>query len=211
MLWSEEWARHHGPVAVSSEAENRPRGRQTPERGGESPEGALGPRARRRIARGGARPSSEVENRPRGTAAGRLVGRYGFFGPWAFRFGLRPHGACFVGFEEHSFAFYYFSQKGFFLVIREPLWLSPTRTTASVVASYGDSSPNPWCTLATGATPKLPQLPSSARTALRDSTWMDAMRVEYDSLLRNKTWSLVERPPGVRVISGKCVFKYKLC
>jgi hypothetical protein len=54
MFWSEEWARRHGPVAVSSEAENRLRGRQALERGGESPEG---------------------------TAVGRLVGRCGFFGP----------------------------------------------------------------------------------------------------------------------------------
>jgi hypothetical protein len=46
MLWSGEWTRRHGPVAASNEAENRPRGRQPLERGGESPEGALGPRAR---------------------------------------------------------------------------------------------------------------------------------------------------------------------
>jgi hypothetical protein len=68
MLWSEEWARRHGPRAQgprarrrivrggatpSSETENCPRGCQALERGGESPEGALGPRARWRIARGG--------------------------------------------------------------------------------------------------------------------------------------------------------------
>jgi hypothetical protein len=39
------------------------------ERGGESPEGASGPRARWRIAWGGVRPSSEVENHPRGRQA----------------------------------------------------------------------------------------------------------------------------------------------
>jgi hypothetical protein len=78
------------------------------------------PRARWRFARGGVSPSSEAENHPRGIAAGRLVGRYGFFGPRAFHFGLRPHGACFVGFKERSFAFYYFLKKGFSLVIRGP-------------------------------------------------------------------------------------------
>jgi hypothetical protein len=36
------------------------------ERGGDSPDGASSPRARRRFARGGAQPSSEVEIRPRG-------------------------------------------------------------------------------------------------------------------------------------------------
>jgi hypothetical protein len=38
-------------------------------RGGDSPEGASVPRARRRIARGGVRPSSETETRPRGRQA----------------------------------------------------------------------------------------------------------------------------------------------
>jgi hypothetical protein len=94
--------RHRGPRAASSEAETRPRGCQALERDGESPEGVLDPRARRRIARGGARPSSETEftrrgarssseagTRPRETAADRLVGR----GP--FHFGPRPYGVCF--------------------------------------------------------------------------------------------------------------------
>jgi hypothetical protein len=52
MLWSGEWAR------VS-------RARGGLERSGESLEGAPSPRARRRIARGGAGPSSEAEIRPR--------------------------------------------------------------------------------------------------------------------------------------------------
>jgi hypothetical protein len=58
------------------------------ERGGDSPEGASSPRARRRFARGGVKPlseaeiswcgtwpSSEMEVRPRGAAAGYLMGR----------------------------------------------------------------------------------------------------------------------------------------
>jgi hypothetical protein len=53
MLWSEEWARRHGPMAASSKEENQPKGRQPLERGRESPEE-------------GARPSSEARNRPRG-------------------------------------------------------------------------------------------------------------------------------------------------
>jgi hypothetical protein len=79
-----------GPL---SEVETSPRGRQSLEQGGDSPAGASGPRARRRLARGGVRPSSkaetpwrgawsssETETHPRGTAAGRLVGRCGFLG-----------------------------------------------------------------------------------------------------------------------------------
>jgi hypothetical protein len=78
------------------------------ERGGVSPEGASGPRARGRLARGGVRPlseaeflrcgaqsSSETEIRPRGTAAVRLVGRCGFLGRGPFCFGPQPNGACF--------------------------------------------------------------------------------------------------------------------
>jgi hypothetical protein len=39
------------------------------ERGGDSPEGTSGPRARQRFSRGGARPSCESETRPRGRQA----------------------------------------------------------------------------------------------------------------------------------------------
>jgi hypothetical protein len=59
MLWSGEWVR-------------RSRARGDLERGGDSPEGASGPRARRRFARGGAQPSSEAEIRPRGRDRGRV-------------------------------------------------------------------------------------------------------------------------------------------
>ena len=36
------------------------------------------------------------------------------------------------------------------------------------------------------------------------------MQSEFDALQRNNTWTLVDRPPGVRVITGKWVYKYKL-
>jgi hypothetical protein len=64
------------------------RGSGSLERGGDSPEGVSSPRARRRFARGGVKPSSEAEIswcgtwpssetevRPRGAAAGYLMGR----------------------------------------------------------------------------------------------------------------------------------------
>jgi hypothetical protein len=78
-------------------------------------------------------------------------------------------------------------------------------------AKAGIRCPNPKYALTSTATTALPPLPSSAHAALRDAAWTDAMRTEYDALLRNKTWSLVDRPPGARVISSKWVFKYKLC
>jgi hypothetical protein len=53
-------------VGASSKAEPHLRGCPALERGGTSPEGASGPRARRNLTRGGVRPSSEAEPHPRG-------------------------------------------------------------------------------------------------------------------------------------------------
>jgi hypothetical protein len=82
MRRSVEPARRHESGAASSEAENRPRVRQPQERDGESLEGALGPGARRRIARG----------------VSRSVGWWAVMvslGRRPSRFELRPHRACF--------------------------------------------------------------------------------------------------------------------
>jgi hypothetical protein len=57
------------PVRALSEAESRSRGRPSLEGGGDSPEGASSPRARRSLARGGVQPSSEAESHPRGRPA----------------------------------------------------------------------------------------------------------------------------------------------
>jgi hypothetical protein len=35
------------------------------------------------------------------------------------------------------------------------------------------------------------------------------MQEEFDALQRNKTWTLVTRPPGAQVITGKWVFRHK--
>jgi hypothetical protein len=67
--------RCRGSKAASSEVETSPGGRQALERGGDSPEGALGPRARRRLHGAALGSSSETEIRPRDTLADRLVGR----------------------------------------------------------------------------------------------------------------------------------------
>jgi hypothetical protein len=125
MLWSGEWARG-------------PRARGGIERCEESPEGASTPRARRKITRGGTRPSSEADDRSRGLqplergggspegapspqarrriarGVSRLVGWWAVMvslscGP--SRIGLRPHGAWFLGSVARSFAFLW---KGFF-------------------------------------------------------------------------------------------------
>ena len=53
------------------------------------------------------------------------------------------------------------------------------------------------------------QEPSSFGEAQEDPHWMAAMDSEYDSILRNHTWDLVDRPPQRKVIGTKWVYKAK--
>lgn len=39
--------------------------------------------------------------------------------------------------------------------------------------------------------------------------WKQAMREEFDSLIKNNTWILIERPPNVSLVDNKWVFKVK--
>jgi hypothetical protein len=85
------------------------------------PEGVSAPRARRRITQGGTNPSSEVENHRRGTAAGRLVGRYGFFGLWAFPLWAATSWRVFCRVRGVFICVYYFSKKrGFPWLLGDP-------------------------------------------------------------------------------------------
>lgn len=52
-------------------------------------------------------------------------------------------------------------------------------------------------------------MPTSVRGALSDPAWRAAMQVEFDALLANDTWTLVSRPSGVNVITGKWVYHHK--
>jgi hypothetical protein len=53
-------------------------------------------------------------------------------------------------------------------------------------------------------------IPRSVRDALSDPNWRSAMQAEYDALIANDTWSLVPRPPGVNVVTGKWIYRHKL-
>jgi hypothetical protein len=55
----------------------------------------------------------------------------------------------------------------------------------------------------------LSSVPSSVRSALSDPAWRNAMQDEFDALQANNTWTLVPRPPGVNLVTGKWVFRHK--
>jgi hypothetical protein len=67
-------------------------------------------------------------------------------------------------------------------------------------------------TMATTTSPAAPTqpispIPKSTQAALQDANWVASMQSEFDALMRKNTWMLVDRPPGVRVITGKWVWK----
>lgn len=45
--------------------------------------------------------------------------------------------------------------------------------------------------------------------ASKNVDWVNTMRSELEAIERNKTWNLVELPPGRKLISLKWVYKLK--
>ncbi|KAJ9546350.1 hypothetical protein OSB04_018893 [Centaurea solstitialis] len=58
-------------------------------------------------------------------------------------------------------------------------------------------------------TASLTPLPRSHLQALQDPHWRKAMHEEYHALLKNGTWNLVPRPPGVNVVRSMWLFRHK--
>jgi hypothetical protein len=76
-------------------------------------------------------------------------------------------------------------------------------------ACIGIHMPNPRYALATTPAAASP-IPHSVHSALKDPQWLDATQAEFDTLLKNQTWTLIDRLPIAKVISSKWVFKHKL-
>lgn len=54
-----------------------------------------------------------------------------------------------------------------------------------------------------------PETVTEALNSPDKSMWMKAMREEYESLVKNDTWTVVDLPQGQRVLDTKWVFKRK--
>jgi hypothetical protein len=171
--------RCRGPRAASSEAESRPRGRRVPRARRRFVRGvALGPRATRRLTRGGVRPSSEAEIwwcstrssseteiHPRGAVVDRLVGRCGFLGRGPFFVPSYGYAERVLGFVGMFVCVLLFFERGVSLAIRGPLWLSST--TVAILNHCCLPHPNPptGCPLAPHRRrPRHPSSPPPATT-----------------------------------------------
>jgi histone deacetylase 1/2 len=62
-----------------------------------------------------------------------------------------------------------------------------------------------WCNVATTSSDE----PSTVAAALENKNWVAAMDIEYQALLRNKTWKLVPKPKDKNIIGCKWVYKIK--
>ncbi|GJZ22388.1 ribonuclease H-like domain-containing protein [Tanacetum coccineum] len=52
-------------------------------------------------------------------------------------------------------------------------------------------------------------LPKSYRDAFNDLNWQNVMCDEYNALTKNKTWTLVPRPPDTNIVRCMWLFCYK--
>ncbi|GJS47267.1 ribonuclease H-like domain-containing protein [Tanacetum coccineum] len=52
-------------------------------------------------------------------------------------------------------------------------------------------------------------VPKTYRDAFLDSNWQNAMRDEYNALIKNSTWTLVPRPPDANVVRCLWLFRHK--
>ncbi|KAJ9551570.1 hypothetical protein OSB04_015615 [Centaurea solstitialis] len=76
-------------------------------------------------------------------------------------------------------------------------------------AKDGIHKPKQPFNLHTQTTTTTSPLPRSHISAMQNPHWKAAMHDEYDALIKNRTWDLVERPPDANVIRCMWLFKHK--
>ena len=59
------------------------------------------------------------------------------------------------------------------------------------------------------ASTPLSPIPKMVRSALADPNWRRAMEEEFDALMANDTWTLVPRPAGTNLVTGKWIYRHK--
>jgi hypothetical protein len=64
--------------------------------------------------------------------------------------------------------------------------------------------------VAEGCSPDEPTSYNEAMQSLEKEYWQNAMQSEYDSLIKNNVWTLVDRPTNENVVKCKWVYKKKL-
>jgi hypothetical protein len=88
----------------------------------------------------------------------------------------------------------------------QPSFRPVTRSQRGIVKpkQYTDGTVRWGMTVATSS-----EEPASVNEALKDKRWINAMDVEYQALVRNKTWRLVPLPKGKNIIGCKWIYKVK--
>ncbi|GKC41301.1 ribonuclease H-like domain-containing protein [Tanacetum coccineum] len=84
---------------------------------------------------------------------------------------------------------------------------NPTSTYSMVTRSRaGVTKPNPkyHCHVST-----ISPIPKSYNAAFTDPNWQSAMLDEYNALIKNRTWTLVPRPPNTNIVRSMWLFKHK--
>lgn len=51
--------------------------------------------------------------------------------------------------------------------------------------------------------------PHNISQAVQNPFWLNAMKNEYEALMRNKIWTLVPRPSNANIVGCKWIFRIK--
>jgi U3 small nucleolar RNA-associated protein 14 len=69
--------------------------------------------------------------------------------------------------------------------------------------------PKPFSSYTTLMCNLLDEEPTCFEEAIQKKEWADAMKEEYQSIIKNDVWEIVPRPKGKDVVSSKWLFKKK--